>query len=78
MPDTNFNIPVPKKVLNLYASYTLSQWLRNLNAEFILGNRIYVSVKLTKNAALDKYIYIGYGIRLYSRSEFLFPMVAWE
>ena len=38
LPDKNFtghclknNISIPKKVINLYISYTLSAWLRNLN-----------------------------------------------
>ena len=28
------DISVPKKVINLYISYTLTPWLRNLNTEF--------------------------------------------
>ena len=85
LPDINFNgnclisnISIPQKVINPYISYTLSQWLRKLNADFTLGNCLYVSVKLTKNADPDKYAYTGYGIRFYSRSEFHYLMVAWE
>ena len=37
-----------------------------------MGNCLFGSVKLTKNADLDKYKYTGYGIAFYSRSEFLF------
>ena len=42
LPDRNFNgrclinnnISIPKKVINLYISNTLSSWLRNLNRDF--------------------------------------------
>ena len=80
LPDTNFNghclikdkISIPKKVINLYISYTLGLQLRNLSTDFTLGNCLFGSVKLTKNADLDKYKYTGYGIGFDSRSEFLF------
>ena len=80
LPDMNFdghgliksNISIPKKVINLYISYTLGLQLRNLNTEFALGNCLFGSVKLTKNADLDKYKYTGYSIGLDSCSEFLF------
>ena len=46
LPDINFNehcsiennIPILKKVINLYISYTLGPQLRNLNADFTLVN----------------------------------------
>ena len=63
---------VHKKVINLYISYTLGPQLRNLNTYFTLGNYLFGSVKLTKNADPDKYKYIGYGIGFDSCSEFLF------
>ena len=66
------NISVPKKVINLYISYTLGNQLRNLNSDFTLGNWLFGSVKLIKNADLDKYKYTGYGIGFDSRSEPLF------
>ena len=69
------NISIPKKVINLYISYTLGQQLRNLNTGFTLANCLFGSVKLTKNFDLDKYEYTGYvgcGIGFDSRSEFLF------
>ena len=66
------NASIPKKVTNLYISYTLGSQLRNLNTDFTLGNCFFGSVKLTKNADLDKYKYTGYGIGFDSRSEFLF------
>ena len=67
LPDRNFNrhcliknnISIPKKVINLYISYTLGLKLRNLNTEFALGNCLFGSVKLTKNADLDKYKHTG-------------------
>ena len=69
LPDINFNghcfidnTSIPKKAINLYISYTLNPQLRNLNTEFTLGNCLFGSVKLTKNADLDKYKYTGYDI----------------
>ena len=32
------DISIPKKVINLYISYTLNPQLRNLNIDFTLGN----------------------------------------
>ena len=64
------NISIPKKVINLYISYTLTPKLRNLNTDFTLGNCLFGSVKLTKNADPDKYKYIGYSIGFDSCSEF--------
>ena len=63
LPDINFNghcllknnISIPKKVINLYISYTLGPQLSNLNTDFTLGNCLFGSVKLTKNTDLDKY-----------------------
>ena len=46
------NIYVPKKVINLYISYTLGSQLRHLNTDFTLGNCLFGSVKLAKNADL--------------------------
>ena len=61
-----------KKVINPYISYTLGPQLGNSNSDFILGNCLFGSVKLTKNADPDKYKYTGYSIGFDSRSEFLF------
>ena len=80
LPDTNFNghclakinISIPKKVINLYISSKLNSQLRNLNTDFTLNNCLLGSVKLTKNADIDKYKYSGYSIGFDSRSEFLF------
>ena len=59
-------------MINLYISCTLGSQLRNLNIDFTLSNCLFGSVKLTKNADLDKYKYTGYGVGFDSRSEFLF------
>ena len=67
----NNNIPISKKVINLYISYTVTPWLRNLNTYFTLNNCLCRSVMPTKNADADKYKYSGYGIGFESRSEFL-------
>ena len=80
LPDINFNehslidnnISIPKKVINLYISYTLTPQLRNLNTDFKLNNCLFGSVKLTKNTDPDKYKQSGYGIGFDSRSEFLY------
>ena len=46
LPDITFNghcliknkTSIPKKLINLYLSYTLTPWLRNLNTDFALNN----------------------------------------
>ena len=63
------NIFIPKKVINLYISYTLGHQLKNLNIGFTLGNCLVGSVKLTKNSDLDKYKYIGYDVGFNSCSD---------
>ena len=61
LSDIDFNeyclinrISIPKKVINSYISYILSTWLRTLNTDFALGNSLFSSVKLTKNAGPNK------------------------
>ena len=50
------DISIPKKVINLYISYTLVPLqLRNLNTDFTLDNCLFGSVKLTKNADLQSF-----------------------
>ena len=56
------NISIFKKVINLYISYTLTPWLRNLNKDLKLNSCLFGFLKLTKNADLDKYKYSGHGI----------------
>ena len=77
LPDINFNgnslinnISIPEKVINLYISYILSSWLRNLETNFTLGNCLFGSVTRTKNADLNKYTYTDYGVGFNSRLEF--------
>ena len=48
------NIFIPKKIINLYISYTLTPWLRNLNTDFTLNSCLVGSVKLTKNTDPDR------------------------
>ena len=57
LPEINFNGPclinniyIPRKIMNMYISYTLNPWLRNLNTDFTLNNCLFGSAKLTKNA----------------------------
>ena len=79
-PDINFNwhclinnnISIARKVINLYSTYTLNPWLRNLNTDLMLKNCLFGSVKLTKNADPDKYKYSDPGKWFNSRLEFLF------
>ena len=58
--------------VNLYICYTLDRWSRYLDIDFVLGNCLFGSEKLTKNADPDKYKYSGYGIGFDSRSQFSF------
>ena len=71
------HISIPKKVINLYICYTLGPQLRNLNTDFTLGICLFGSLKLTRNAGLDKYTYTSYGIGFDSRSEYLFRDVSY-
>ena len=59
--------------VNLYISYTLDWWSKDLNTNFTLGNCLFGSARQVKNADLDKYKYSNYGIEFDSRSEFLLP-----
>ena len=86
LPGNNFNehcliknnIFIPKKLVNLYISYTLGPKLRNFNKDFTLGNCLFESVKVTKSTDLDKIKYIDYGIGFDPRSEFCLQMEALE
>ena len=77
LPDMNFNghcltknnISILEKVINHHVSYTWNPQSKNLNIDFALGNCLFESVKLTKNADLDKYKYTGYGVGFDLRSE---------
>ena len=54
-------------------SFKLDPQLRNLNTDFTLGNFLFGSGSLTKNADLDKYKYSGYSIGSDSHSELSLP-----
>ena len=56
----------------MYFLQTLSQCPSDLNTGFTLGSCLFGSVKLTKNADLDKYKHSKYSIGFDSRSEFSF------
>ena len=55
LPNINFNghclikndFSIPKKVINLYISYTLNPQLRNLNTDFTLGNCLFGSLEIS-------------------------------
>ena len=78
LPDRNFNrnclkkkkFSIPKKVINLCIFYELNPQLRNSDTDFTLGKCLLGSIKLTKNADLEKYKYTGYSIGFGSGSEF--------
>ena len=65
------NISIPKNIKNPYIFYALGPQLRNSNTDFTLSNCLFGSVKLTKNADLDKYRCSGYSIGSDCRSDFL-------
>ena len=48
----NNNMSIPKAVINLYISYTLTQWLKKLN-KASLNNCLFGSLKLVKNVNPD-------------------------
>ena len=72
LPDINFNghclindnVSLPKRIVNLYISYTLNQWPRDSNTDFTLGSCFFGSAKLTNIVNLGKYKYSSYGIGL--------------
>ena len=64
-------ISITKKVIILYIPYILDLQLRNLNTAFTLGSCLFGSVRVTKNADLDKYKYSSCSIGFHSRSQFL-------
>ena len=67
-----------KNEVNLYISYELDTWPRDLNTDFILGNCLFGAVKLTKNNDPDKYGYSGYGIGFDSRLQFPWSGGSWR
>ena len=59
--------------MNLSISYKLNPQLKNKNTEFTLNGCLLGSVKLTKNADVDKYVHTGYFIGFDLRLEFSLP-----
>ena len=84
LPDIDFNahclikndISIPKKVINIYIYYTQGPQLKNL--DFTLGNCLFGSVKLTKNADPEKWKYIYYNKDLILVKNFYLQMEAME
>ena len=62
-----------KNMVNLFISYELDTWSRDLNTEFFLKDCLFGAVKLAKNANTDKYKYSGYDIRFDSQPAFSLP-----
>ena len=61
-----------KKVVNIYIVYQLGASSSNVN-DFTIKNCLFGAVTLTKNADIEKYKYLGYGIGFVRRSSFSFP-----
>ena len=74
----NNNICITKKVINLYISYILNSQLRCLKTDFTLDNCLFGSVKLTKNADLDKLNIAATAQDLLLARTFHLQMEAWE
>ena len=50
--------------VNLYITFELDIWSRDLNSDFTLDNCLVGAMKLTKSVNPDKYGYNGYGLDL--------------
>ena len=74
----NSNIYVFWKILNLYISYTLDTWARDFNTYFTLGNCLFGTINLTKNADPDKYRYSGYDIAFNALPNFWLTDSSWS
>ena len=66
-----------KYIVNLYITYELDTWSRNLNTDFILGNCLIGAMKLTKNADRNKYGYSSYCVGFDARSQFSWSDGSW-
>ena len=60
---------VPGNIVNIYIVYEITSDYKDINYP-TLGNCLFGSVKLTKNADMDKYGYFGYGIGFDRQSSF--------
>ena len=61
-----------RKTVNIYIVYELGA-SSSFNDDPTLKNSLFGTVKLTKNADIDKYQYSGYGIGFDRKSSFSFP-----
>ena len=65
------NITFPhKQVLNICIVCKINAWSYIFGTDFVLENSLFEAIRLTKNSALDKYKYFGYGIGFDSRVSF--------
>ena len=60
----------PRNVVNVFIAYELDTWSQDLTAAFASEDCLCGSLKLTKNADLNKYHCSGYDIGFDSRSVF--------
>ena len=60
-----------KNVVNLYISYKLDTWSKDLSTDFTLGYLLLGAVMVTKNPETEKYGNSGYSTGFDSRSDFL-------
>ena len=51
-----------RKIVNIYSVYEINFWDRGHDDYLGLANSLFGTVKLVKNADIDKYKYYGYGI----------------
>ena len=65
-----------KKVVSIYIIYEENLWENAQGPDFTLGNSLFGAVKLTKNTAIDKYSYSGYGIGFWCTWKFF--VIKWQ
>ena len=63
---------------SLLIVYELDIRSRDLSPEFTLVDCLFGTVKLIKNAQLNKYVFRGYGIGFDARSKFQLPKNKWS
>ena len=75
--DCLINISVPKKSNKSIYFLHIKFMVKKFKQKISLNNCLFGSVKLTKNANLDKYKYSCYSIGFDSRWDFSYKMEAW-
>ena len=65
-----------KNVANFFIAYELDTWAKDINTKFILGDGLFRTVKLTKNADPDKYGYSGNVLDLMHVHTFCYQMAS--